>query len=370
MRIDASLRPDVAEFVVVVAGDVDATATEQLREVVTLGLELVQTTVVRLDGVTVFGSAASRVLRDLLASADVRSIDLRIEGVPPHVMDVLRIVGLDDPRIVVGDDPTGPLSPAIFDAVIAAGAMRTREAVCVTTPDPDDPRVVFVNDAFTLLTGYRADEMLGQSPRVLQGPLTDRSVLDRLRRCLYEGRDFSGEAVNYRADGSPFWMNWRVLPISYGSHRYFMALQRDGTRMRQLSRLDAARNRLTRTINARRDVRLTREVVLEALGNAAIVSSAPPDAAVTTALTDADGTVLAVNLEGNFVDADLFTDEQTTVHERDGSVTVHMPFRVSDALTGHLVLQYLHPDWLRLLDLGQLGQLCDDCAHALLMAAE
>lgn len=369
MRIDASLRTDAGELVVVVAGDVDASATEQLREVVTMGLELVERTVVRLDGVTVFGSAASRVLRDLLASADVRGSDLRIEGVPRHVVEVLEIVGLHDDRISHVGNSLTPLSPAIFDAVIASGAMRTREAVCITTPDPDDPRILFVNDAFTSLTGYRADEILGKSPKIMQGALTERAVLDRLKRCLYENRDFSGEVVNYRSDGSPFWMNWRVLAIDYGSHRYFMAMQRDGTRMRQLSRLDAARNLLTRAINAT-DASVSRDTILEALSSATIASLAPPEAAVSTALTTVDGTVIAANLEGNFTDAGLFTETQTAIHERDGSVTVHVPFRVSAELRGHLLLQHLHPDWVQLLDIGHLTQLCDDCTHALLTAME
>ena len=130
------------------------------------------------------------------------------------------------------------LSSQQFDHVISRGVLLGRESVTVTDDliEPPGPRIVFVNRAFTELTEYRADEILGRSPRVLQGPLTDRSLLGELKRCLVNRERFDGETINYRKSGEPFVVNWRVLPVETDEGTYFLALQSDVTKRRQTQR--------------------------------------------------------------------------------------------------------------------------------------
>lgn len=119
---------------------------------------------------------------------------------------------------------------------LSAVTTRLREAVCITDADLDEgPHVLFVNDAFTYLTGYAAEEVLGKTPRILQGPRTNREVLERLRRELRAGREFTGETINYRRDGSEFVMSWYVVPLrdGTGSVTHFAAVQRDVTEERR-----------------------------------------------------------------------------------------------------------------------------------------
>ena len=63
---------------------------------------------------------------------------------------------------------------------------------------PDHPKILYVNRAFETLTGYSAEEIIGQTPRVLQGDKTDRKVLDRLKETLLRGEFFEGSAINYQ----------------------------------------------------------------------------------------------------------------------------------------------------------------------------
>lgn len=364
LRVDVSVQPDTGLYAIVVSGDIDLHTVDHVRHAIEAGLESGLATVVRLDGVVVFGAAAARLLEDVLDRSRRDDADLAIEGVPHHVAWILDIVGLRDDRIRALDSTSAPLSPIVFDAIMAAGVLRTREAICITSAEIEDPRIVFVNEAFTTLTGYRADEVLGRNPKLLQGPLTDRAVLERLKANLRRGEEFNGETVNYHADGRPFWMNWRILPLHYGSHHYFMAVQRDGTSLRRLSRHGVARTRMTHIINGT-DPPVTRPDVLEALGRAVATVVEPPDVAITTALTDGTDTVLATNLEGMYTDPVLLKTGETEIYEADGTVTVHLPFDVDDDLCGHLLITGLHQDWLRLIDLEQLRQLCDDCVHAL-----
>jgi PAS domain S-box-containing protein len=109
--------------------------------------------------------------------------------------------------------------------------------VVITSPDldPPGPCIEYVNSAFTQMTGYTPEEVVGQTPRVLQGPLTERSVLDRMRSELVQHGSFQGEAVNYRKDGTSYIVEWLITPLRDPDGRiaHWIAVQRDVTARRQ-----------------------------------------------------------------------------------------------------------------------------------------
>ena len=110
---------------------------------------------------------------------------------------------------------------------------QAKEAVMITEPvlDWPGPRIIFVNPAFTEMTGYTAAEVIGRTPRIFQGPRTDRSVLDRLRRNLERGETFHGKTINYRKGGQEYILEWQVTPLraTEGHITHFLAIQRDVT---------------------------------------------------------------------------------------------------------------------------------------------
>lgn len=118
---------------------------------------------------------------------------------------------------------------ALLDVAVA----QSSESILITDAmlDPPGPRIVFVNPAFTRLTGYSASEVIGKTPRVLQGPGTDSAVIQRLRRCLERGVGFEGEALQYRKDGSEYRQEWRITPVRLADDRitHFVAFLRDVT---------------------------------------------------------------------------------------------------------------------------------------------
>ncbi|MDQ3813418.1 MAG: ATP-binding protein, partial [Armatimonadota bacterium] len=83
--------------------------------------------------------------------------------------------------------------------------------------------------------GYTVEEVMGRTPRILQGPKTDRAVLDDLRHRLEQGQGFHGEAINYRKDGTEFILEWMITPIhdESGATTHFIAIQRDITERKQ-----------------------------------------------------------------------------------------------------------------------------------------
>lgn len=83
----------------------------------------------------------------------------------------------------------------------------------------------------TVTAGYSAEEALGRTPRFLQGPRTDRAVLDRIRAALVSGEVFEGQSYNYRKDGSEFLNEWHIEPVfsPTGAITHYLAIQRDIT---------------------------------------------------------------------------------------------------------------------------------------------
>ena len=97
------------------------------------------------------------------------------------------------------------------------------------TDNTKEGKIVYANKAFKKLTGHDPAEVLGQTPRILQGAGTDPKVTERLRDALKTGGKFEGKAINYKKDGTPFIMYWRVLPIKVGRNiEAWIAIQREG----------------------------------------------------------------------------------------------------------------------------------------------
>ncbi|EMO62984.1 PAS domain S-box protein [Leptospira borgpetersenii serovar Pomona str. 200901868] len=93
------------------------------------------------------------------------------------------------------------------------------------------PKIIFANPAFCKMTGYLKDELIGQTPRILQGPLTNRKTMRDLKRSLTQGKDFSGETINYKKDRSSYNVEWHISAIqdSSGKILCFISIQRDIT---------------------------------------------------------------------------------------------------------------------------------------------
>lgn len=113
------------------------------------------------------------------------------------------------------------------------------EPVLVTRADlaSPGPTIVAASRGLEMLTQYPAAELIGRNPRLFQGPLTDRAVLDRLRRSCELGERFVGEAVNYRRDGSPYMVQWTIDPLhnDHGRTTHFLSIQQDVTAQHQFA---------------------------------------------------------------------------------------------------------------------------------------
>ena len=111
---------------------------------------------------------------------------------------------------------------------------QANDAVVITEYEPLEepgPRIVDVSQAFERLTGYARDEVIGRTPRMFQGPATDRAVLDEVRRSLEAGQKSTSQTINYRKDGTPYHLEWSIAPVRdrHGTPTHWLSLQRDVT---------------------------------------------------------------------------------------------------------------------------------------------
>ena len=116
----------------------------------------------------------------------------------------------------------------ISKRLLEASIAESFNGVLITESGPGYP-IVYANAAFSEMTGYAPDEVIGLSPAILQGPKTNQEVIERLSRDLEEGQMFHGRAINYRKDGSEFMMEWKIVPIrnAFNDISHYLAIQKD-----------------------------------------------------------------------------------------------------------------------------------------------
>lgn len=132
--------------------------------------------------------------------------------------------GKDIFDIFMQDDTTRNMMKRLLETTMEASF----NSVIITEAGPNYP-IIYVNPAFCEMTGYKSHEVMGKSPSILQGPNTDRKVLDQLSEDIAHGRIFHGQAINYRKDGTEFMMEWKIAPIHNEQNEitHYLAIQRN-----------------------------------------------------------------------------------------------------------------------------------------------
>lgn len=108
------------------------------------------------------------------------------------------------------------------------------DIVIVTKADPLDapgPEIVYVNQAFTDLTGFTPEEVIGKNPRILQGPESDTKTRAEIRAALVRKEPFRTVILNYSKSGRKYWLDINIIPLQNrnGEVTHFAAIERDLT---------------------------------------------------------------------------------------------------------------------------------------------
>lgn len=96
-----------------------------------------------------------------------------------------------------------------------------------------DQKIVYANPAFCNMTGYSLAELTGKNPRILQGPLTEKAVIQKLREDLETEGSFFGATINYRKNGRPYLVEWTISSVRNhkGEPAYYVSIQKDITQL-------------------------------------------------------------------------------------------------------------------------------------------
>lgn len=112
--------------------------------------------------------------------------------------------------------------------LLATAMEVSAQAVVITDAES---HIIYTNPAFTRITGYDAEEVLGRNPRFLQGPDTSQATRMAIREALAAGKPIQVEILNYRKDGTPFWADLSIVPVrdEQGEITHFVASEADIT---------------------------------------------------------------------------------------------------------------------------------------------
>lgn len=118
---------------------------------------------------------------------------------------------------------------------------RLRSAVFEQIPDAcvimeaKSEKYVYMNPAFTEITGYTAADLPAEKLSFLQGPDTDPDTVAQIRETLAAEATFNGEILNYRKDGTPYWNRIRISPIrdAGGAVTHYAGILSDITAQKQ-----------------------------------------------------------------------------------------------------------------------------------------
>ena len=116
--------------------------------------------------------------------------------------------------------------------------VNTNDAVVITDTElshPLGPRIVYINDAFTCMTGYSFEEVKAGTVRLLERVKTNQAALDEIRAALQTWQSVRVDLFVYRKDGSEFWVELSIMPVANeeGSFTHWIAIQRDITTSKQ-----------------------------------------------------------------------------------------------------------------------------------------
>lgn len=156
----------------------------------------------------------------------------------------------------------------LFKSVIT----NTTDAVLITEAEPLEmpgPRILYVNESFTKMTGYTKDEIIGKTPRIFQGPLTDQKKIEHLKLALKTKEPIEIEILNYKKNGESFWTNMSLVPLinKKGINTHWISIQKDITQKKNKEIEKKFFYELLQTINNNEILELSLSIVIEKISN-------------------------------------------------------------------------------------------------------
>ena len=147
---------------------------------------------------------------------------------------------------------------------------NTKDSILITEAEPFDepgPRIIYVNEAFTEMTGYTAEEVIGKTPRILQGPETDQEEINRLSTALRKWEPCEITVINYKKNGEKYWIHMSISPVAdqNGWFTHWISIERDVTEQKNKEQQKALLVTISALFNKQYSLKQTLTATLELL---------------------------------------------------------------------------------------------------------
>ncbi|HWR94548.1 MAG TPA: PAS domain S-box protein [Flavobacterium sp.] len=111
---------------------------------------------------------------------------------------------------------------------------HTKDSVIITEADLNEgkiPNIVYVNPAFSNISGYKSEEIIGKSPELFIGPDSDLNEQEKLVNAIKNKEECQVETLSYKKNKDTYWVNYNMLPVydSEGELSHWVSIQRDIT---------------------------------------------------------------------------------------------------------------------------------------------
>jgi diguanylate cyclase (GGDEF)-like protein/PAS domain S-box-containing protein len=209
-----------------------------------------------LDARQILDRAAVRELVDATAGGRSARVLVRTNGPQPLSLELVAYQEADaDPGLLHGFavNATAADRDAQQRRLLSAAIDSSDQAVVITNARLE---IVYVNPAFTRLTGYSREEAMGRNPRFLQGAETSQATRVALREAVASGRQASAEILNYTRAGHGYWVELSIVPV-FDERRqvtHWISIERDisdrKAQEREITRM-AMEDHLTGLLNRR-----------------------------------------------------------------------------------------------------------------------
>jgi PAS domain S-box-containing protein len=121
----------------------------------------------------------------------------------------------------------------LFESVIT----NANDAVLITNNIVDEPgpNILYANEAFERISGYKLSEIIGKTPRLLQGSDTSKENRALIRKALEDQKPVSVELINYTKNGEPYWVDVNISPVFNAKNEvtHYIAIERDITEQKE-----------------------------------------------------------------------------------------------------------------------------------------
>jgi PAS domain S-box-containing protein len=123
----------------------------------------------------------------------------------------------------------------LLHSLTACGEAFKEMSFTVVDMTLDDEPLVYINDHFLAMTGYRREDVISQNCRFLQGKTQQVQARHQVRKSLERGQACYQDFLNHRKDGTPFWNRLCLFPITHDviGVKYYVGIQLDVTEQKQ-----------------------------------------------------------------------------------------------------------------------------------------